>query len=159
MYNLTIQWDQYRVTKDSAPERIRVATAWIDSLEVLDAAGTALEMSDLRPVYQVDEQTVLPYPFTEVTGALALGLQFEVYHLVFDRDGESRYTVTYEIIPARGRRSSSVTSSSRGTSRTALENIELDLSDWTDTVQIVVTVVDDVSGMRVSRSIDFTLIR
>ena len=159
MYHLTIQWDQYRVTKDRAPERIQVATAWIDSLEVLDATGTVLEMSDLKPVFQLDDQALLPYPFAEVTGAVALGLQFEVYHLVFDRDGETRYTVTYEIIPARGRRSSSVTSSSRGTSRTAFENIELDLSDWTDSVQIVVTIIDDVSGMRVSRSIDFTLIR
>ena len=156
-YHLAFQWDQYRVTPNGR-ERIRAEARWIDSLQALDATGMALEMSDLKPVHHVSEETAWPYPYAEVAGDTELGLYFEVYHLSLDPSGETRYTITYEITPRDGRRASSVTSSYRGESRTAREDISLDLSGWSGEVQVEVIVVDDVSGVSVSRAVEFTLI-
>ena len=157
--HVSLQWDQYRIAEDGVRSRIQAATVWIDSLQALDGSGFALEMSDLKPVSRMGGAAMSPYPYMEVAPDMELGLYFEVYHLIYDRSGETRYTITYEITSSRGRRASSVTSSYRGSSRTAREDITLDLSEQAGNIRVKVTVQDDVSGASVDRAMDFTLIR
>ena len=158
-YHLALQWDQYGFNADGERHRLQVATEWIDSLHALDFSGVALEMSDLKPVVGSVAGPSRPYPFVDVVHELVLGIYFEVYHLTYNADDETQYTITYEIKPRSGRKTTSVTSSHQGRSRKTQEEIILDFSGWTGPVRVTVTVEDDVTGAQVSRGLDFNLIR
>ncbi len=146
---------------DSPP--VRVAVVRMDSIVVLKSDGDELEMSDLKPVLitsMVEGALRSPYPHDALWDGLPIGLYFEVYHLVFDADDQTRYSVQYRISDALGRRSpTSVAYTSTGTGRMAKEEIMLDLSSWGTTGPVVVTVsvTDEVTGHRTERSLLFSI--
>ncbi|MFQ5570502.1 MAG: GWxTD domain-containing protein [Rhodothermales bacterium] len=183
-YHLAMQWDQHLT--DEVPRRdeeitlgphMKVATYQADSLTALVAEAGVLEMSDLRLEFvpkQAEEAgsfETMPYPFTTTSPDVALGLYFEAYHLSFGEDDRTHYEVEYGIERAGdgggllrflGRRPderTTVRTPYVGTSRTARENILLDLSEWEGDgdLRITVRITDQTTGQQVERSLQFTM--
>ena len=182
MYHLALQWDQHRALASETGglqvgPQVKIATYHADSLRALNADEGVLEISDLKPVF-VDDLAVLydgapgePYPHPQIWPELPLGLYFEVYHLTFDDDDQTHYTITYEIagIGARGllrflgrgdQERTAVETPYTGQSRTAREYVVLDLSEWegVGVLEVRLHVADDVTGRRVARSLLFELV-
>jgi len=186
LYHVDLQWDQYLTQgrrADGSPikgPRLKVATLQKDSLRALTGDERLLEMSDVRPMVLPEgssgliEQEAIPYPFEEVTPETALTLYFEAYHLPFGADDKTEYTVEYRVqrktergglvrlFRGEDERSTTVSTTNQGTSRTAKEYILLDLAEWdvgTDTtLTVTVRVIDEESGQSVERDIDFRLV-
>ncbi len=162
--HLAMQWDLHEATigadgKVSVGQRIGIATAFRDSIEALRSG--ILEMSDLKPVVVrgTDDAEGDPYPFAALWPTLALGLNFEIYGLTLDRDGETRYTIRYGLEGERNPVTAEFTSSGERT--TTQEGVLLDTRDWTGVgpVTVRVTVIDDVAGRSVTRSLPFVMVR
>ena len=179
-YHLALQWDQYAVGSDSTAAFVRRGAVRADSLQPLHAAANRLTLSDLVPLRAGqladmsavrDEAgfTVPPYPYDHITPDTQFTLYLEVYHLAFDADDRTRYTVAYRI-ERQGRRDGirgwlgateeEVTTQSvtyQGTTRTAEEYIALDLSPYAEAshLRITVRVTDEVAGHHVERTIRF----
>ncbi|MFB6273826.1 MAG: hypothetical protein ABEL51_13110, partial [Salinibacter sp.] len=147
----------------------------------LRAEGPQIEMSDVK-VWTVSDTASLapttlteqasPYPFRTLAPNTPVLLSFEVYHLAYNADDRTRYTVTYE---ARGQtkrgwtklfrgtdtQRTSTEMTTTGTDRRTRETIRLDLSqiqrDEPQNVRVTVRVTDEVSGTSVSRSLDFVM--
>ena len=182
VYNLALQWDQHRALASEAGglqvgPRVKIATYHADSLQALNPDEGVLEISDLKPVFVNDLAAFYdgapgePYPHQQIWPDLPLGLYFEVYHLTFDDDDQTHYTITYEIagIGAGGllrflgrgdRERTAVETPYTGQSRTAREYIVLDLSEWdgTGALEVRLQVTDDVTGSQVARSLLFELV-
>jgi len=180
LYHLGLQWDQYLLESEEGDigPKIKVAAAQEDSLRPLEQDESVLEMSDLRPVvFPEDNYTpegAVPYPFRDVPPDAALGFYFEIYHLSFNADDRTEYTVEYEVegreergviagalLGEDGQRTAAETSF-EGRSRAAEEYILLDLSNWegeedTD-LSVTVRVEDKTSGKEVERSMEFELV-
>jgi GWxTD domain-containing protein len=180
LYHLGLQWDQYLLESEEGDigPKIKVAAAQEDSLRPLEQDESVLEMSDLRPVvFPEDSYTpegAVPYPFRDVPPDAALGFYFEIYHLSFNADDRTEYTVEYEVegreergviagalLGEDGQRTAAETSF-EGRSRAAEEYILLDLSNWegeedTD-LSVTVRVEDKTSGKEVERSMEFELV-
>ena len=171
-YHVALQWDLHRVVRDSLGQaalgkRLRVGARYVDSLTPLNGSGTALEMSDLKPVMiwsaveMVGESE--PYPYRQVGADVPLGLYFEIYNLRYDEDDYTRYGVTYRIARRAGGDSeqapTSVTSIHVGTRAMQNQEVLLDLTDWqrAGPVTVHVTVYDQTAQRGVTRSIDFEL--
>jgi GWxTD domain-containing protein len=182
-YHLGLQWEQY--TADLSGERValdeqlRVATQRIDTLSALSAAPDRLEMSDLRPMLPNDDflasgasaDAATPYPFNRIATDASLVLYFELYHLGFNSDDQTRYTVEYDVMRQaergriarlfRGDKEDRTTASTtyEGDSRRAQEQILIDLSEWPEdesgTLTVTVRIMDEVTGQQVERAIDF----
>ncbi len=166
LYHLAVQWDLYRLTaRRVRGERIAAGARHVDSLSALDAAGTALEMSDLKPVMMWSAVELVgesvPYPFMQVASDMPLGLYFELYHLTYDRDDYTRYSVTYRIAgqgpDGAGRSPTSVTASYTGTAMRDQQEVLLDLTEWAGPVTVTVAARDLTTGHTARRSIDFEL--
>ncbi|MBO6575394.1 MAG: GWxTD domain-containing protein [Rhodothermales bacterium] len=176
LFNVAMQWDQYAMgaSRTRKGPRIRVATAQLDSLPPLNADPGVLEMSDLLPMTALlasspADFVPTPYPFGTLTRELQLALSFEVYHLAFGADDQTRYTVSFDVarndsrggfLSLRGRdQGTSSSFQSTGTSRKANEMILIDLQSWEGSgeLDITVTVTDDVSGQAITRDITFEL--
>jgi hypothetical protein len=186
LYHLDVQWDQFLThtrSDDAAPRlgpRLKVATLQRDSLRALSSDERILEMSDVRPMILPNKSTgsvedaALPYPFEDVTANTPLMLYFEAYHLPFGANDRTRYTVEYRVqrrtergdlmrlFRGEDERSTTVSTTNEGTSRTAREYIMLDLADWdvgTDTnLTVTVRVIDEHSGQRTERDVNFRLV-
>jgi len=95
-------------------------------------------------------------------------LYFEVYHLTYDADDQTRYTVEYEMtrrtdggLLRKGNEDRiSAATEYAGDSRTARETILLDLSelDAAGELDVTVRVTDEVTGRQVERTLPFTLV-
>lgn len=181
LYHLSLQWDQYLVDPDqqSVGPKIKVATERRDSLRTLSSDPDVLEMSDPRPVVVPEgkaplEKNTVPYPFEQVATNTPIALYFEVYHLARDSDNRTEYTVEYTVqgranrgaiarLFAGGDKQETVVSSTfRGSSRTAEELIRLDVGDWDleteTTANVTVRVTDELSGAEVSRTLQYQLV-
>lgn len=179
LFHLRMQWDQHLPATNpetGAPMAgtfLRVGVQEIDSLRALRADPAALEMSDLKPMYLADLASLdidAPdgggnpvYPFTTVSPETELGLGFEVYHLAYGDGDQAQYTVEYEVLRDRGRRSPeriSAQTAYTSTSRNTQEYIALDLSDYDEggPLDIIVRITDDVTGQQVERRIRFALV-
>lgn len=182
-YHLALQWEQYTADvqgdRVALNEQLRVATQRVDTLSALSAAPDQLEMSDLRPMLPNDDflasgastEAATPYPFTEIAADASLVLYFELYHLGFGSDDQTRYTVEYDVKREakrsriarlfRGNKEDRTTASTtyEGEGRRAQEHILIDLSEWPDdesgTLTVTVRVIDEVTGQQVERAIDF----
>ena len=173
---LAVQWDVFVLPgAEESPRHSKVATAVarLDSLATLVSDRRILEMSDLKPIL-VDPLGSLDgpvFPGGVLTPDLALGLEFEIYHLTFGADDRTRYTITYELereeaLSFRTRalqvpESRTITASTRYEGQTSKDEqtISLDLSEW-DTpgrLRVLVRVRDEVSGQEVERSLAFDL--
>lgn len=190
LYHLGLQWGQYRrwPTDSTAggtglgPKR-RMATARADSMQPLRARGPGVEMSDVKvlsppdsvspaaPLAELKEQAA-PYPFRTLTTERPLLLNFEVYHLTYDADDRTRYTISYEaegrtqrgwkeIFLGEDTQRTSTEMTVEGTERMTDETILLDLSqieqDDPQNVRVTVHVTDEVTGTTVSRDLQFEL--
>ncbi|MEZ4700709.1 MAG: GWxTD domain-containing protein [Rhodothermales bacterium] len=171
-YHLAVQWDLLAayVGRGETPletgPRVKTNVLRIDSLTALSADPRRLEMSDIKPLLALDPagEPAL-FPGAQLAPEAPLVLYFEVYHLAYDGDDRTRYTVAYEVVQQpgglfrrRGERTA-FSASFAGEERTAREQLALDLSDWRGrgTVDIVVRVTDDVTGQSVSRSLSYEL--
>ena len=179
-YHLSVQWGQYHLLENSengevtAGEEFKLGVQRISGLNALSNDESRLEMSDLKPVYLDDDGGIFfveagdengpaAYPFMTITAETNLGLYFEVYHLAFGDDDQAHFTVEYEVIrDATQRNERKLTSASTpytSDKRTAKEYIALDLSEYGDrgSVDIRLTITDDVTGRQAERTISFNL--
>jgi GWxTD domain-containing protein len=173
---LAVQWDVTALALEGETLRHRkvgLAIARLDSLQPLTSDRRVLEMSDLKPMLVSGPSEIEGpvFPGSVLTPDVQLGLQFEVYHLTFGPDDQTRYRITYEmqrnVDPAFRSRaqeatdSRTITASSLyegGTSREQ-EVVLLDLSEWDSpgALSILVRVRDENSGQEVVRGVDFDL--
>jgi hypothetical protein len=187
-YHLGLQWGQHQLwPTDSTSSRDlrmgpkrRMATARADSMQPLRTEGAQVEMSDVKVLAAADTslapamsaQTAQPYPFRSLSPGTPLLLSFEIYHLAYDADDRTRYTISYEaegettrgwteLFRGTDTQRTTTEMTMEGTSRRTDEIIRLDLSqierDEPQDVRVTVRVTDDVTGATVSRSIDFVL--
>ena len=162
------------------PERLlKTGTVRADSLESLRSDPSQLEMSDLKPVFwETQEAMALEeapvYPFDTMPIAAPLVLAFEIYHLTFDGEDRTRYTVEYEVKRRTERGwfsglfrgddedQTAVASTVRGYERRTEEYITLDPENWVDEdherIRVTVRVTDEVSRQTRERTIAFDLI-
>ncbi|WP_456425501.1 carboxypeptidase-like regulatory domain-containing protein [Rhodocaloribacter sp.] len=178
-YHLAMQWDEYLAEGAgddvSRGAYLRTGVQRYDNLEPLNPDPFTLEMSDLKPVYIEEEGSIVrllnaddpsasvPFPFTTLRPDMALGLEFEVYHLAFGSDDRVHYTVEYEVVidpERRGEKRTSAHTAYTGASTTAKEFIGVDLRSIDEgPLRITVRVIDEVNRRTVERSLDFTLER
>lgn len=180
-YHLSMQWSQHRYSTDTASgevephEELKLGMQHLKNLGALSSENGVLEMSDLKPVYLGEDNSyflaetdgngpAIPpaYPFLTITQDTQLGLYFELYELAFGPDDKTHFTVSYQIErDARRTRKKQTSASSSYTTETrvAKEYIALDLGEFGDrgTLNIRVTVTDDVTKQSVSREISFNL--
>ena len=187
-YHLGLQWGQHQLwPTDSTSSRDlrmgpkrRMATARADSMRPLRARGTQVEMSDVKVLAAADTalapatsaQKAQPYPFRNLSPDTPLLLSFEIYHLAYDTNDRTRYTVSYEaegetkrgwteLFRGTDTQRTTTEMTMEGTSRRTDEIIRLDLSqierDAPQDVRVTVRVTDDVTGTTISRSLDFVL--
>ncbi len=166
--NLVLQWEQFWSTTDSTGQRIPsvtlgIGTLPIDSVQVLDASGHSLEMSDIRPMVlpaSGNLQGAVPYVADTLSAATKLALYFEVYHLTYGNDDKTRYTLEYRIA-APGETPITASTTYEGEARVVREQLALDVSTWSKAGPITITlrVKDEVAGALASRTIPFTFRR
>lgn len=182
-YHLAIQWDRYGVASGSETTQLGRRTGRqivrIDSLRPLSTDSRRLEMSDLRPMVPSGQQftaatpteEATPYPFSSLTVDTPLLLYFEVYHLAYAAQDQTRYEVAYEVQRTtedtgvlglfggpdveRTETSSTYTGSRRRASEAILLDWDGASSDAAQSVTITVHVTDETSGQTVDRSINF----
>lgn len=180
LYHLGLQWNQHLIdtSRESIGPRIRVATELRDSLRALSSDASRLEMSDLKPVYHPEDEppggeSTIPYPFEDITADTPVTLYFEVYNLAFGADDRTEYTVEYsikgkanrgellELFVGDDKQETIVSSTYEGPQRSTEEYVRLGVGEWdleTETTATVsVTVIDEVAGQRVDRSLQFQL--
>jgi len=78
---------------------MRIGTVRADSLRPLDPSGERLEMSDVRRMISRSEnpEGAVAFPFSTFSPETPLVLYFEVYHLTYGADDQTKYTVAYDI--------------------------------------------------------------
>lgn len=185
IYHLGLQWEQYAADLSGGriqlDDQLRVATRRIDTLTALNASPGQLEMSDLKPLlpngsYETAGMSIeeaSPYPFSRIGPEASLLLYFELYHLGYNSDDRTRYTVEYDVMrrTERGRLTSlfrsdkeertTASTTYEGDSRTAKEQILIDLSDWENekpgALTVTVRITDEVTGQQIERAIDFEI--
>lgn len=187
VYHLALQWEQYTTEGDGDNARLgkqqRVATHHVDTLTALNADGRELEMSDLRPMLPNDasapqeatSETAALYPFDIIDPEAPLLLYFELYHLGFDGDDRTQYTVEYDVHRRTDRHSplgrlfrgddeqrTAGSTTYEGDSRTSQEEILIDLSDWDNErvgeIVVTVRVTDETTDHQVERAISFDVV-
>ena len=185
LYHIAIQWDQFVALLDETgtPREIgphvKANVYRQDSLQSLISDGVTLEMSDLKPMVipamtSQDEltrelfATAIPYPSTRIKRDTPIILYFELYHLAFNNEDLTRYSIEYTIEQTpggglrlgRGRQAgTSFKSTQEGSTRTSAEQLVIDLSEWRGRgeIDITVTVTDEITRQQVSRSLSYTL--
>jgi len=182
VFHLALQWDQYAgVTgKRSADgELLCRHVERLDSLEALHADPDRLEMSDLKLLTVPQDATIpseeaVPYPFRRLEAGQPLALFFEIYHLVYNEDDRTRYTVSYQIerrqeqdglsglLGGDDREKTTTRTTNEGSSRRKKEYILLELGNLLDEkegrLNVTVRVTDETSGQTVTRSLSFEVI-
>lgn len=176
---VSVQWDVRPATLSETgginieDQVLSRQVAPIDTLTALSNTPGVLEMSDVMPVHanelaELDGERPTAYPFRTIGPEMPVALYFELYELAQENDGQTRYTVTYEIKirqPQRGitrwfrpdsRTNVSTEATYRGSQSKSREYLQLDLGsleiDDRAELSVIVRVLDDVSGQMVSRS-------
>lgn len=155
-----------------------------DSLQALSSDPQRLEVSDVLPASVASAEALIDLDadalreqvvaHDRVDASRPLALTFEVYHLTYDGDDRTRYTVAYET--SRSQRRSGVrgwfgateeentetATTYRGTARTERQVVVLELPSWEVSrptpVEVTVRVTDDVTGQTVARTLSFTAV-
>lgn len=171
--HIGMQWRQFDIegtlSEDATVgERMRVATVRSDSLRPLHASGERLEMSDVQsmvsPSGVIDD--AVAFPFASLNPDMPLVLHFEVYHLAYGENDQTRYTVAYDVerrAPKGWRRlfgsadieKTTTEMTYSGTERRTEEFISIDLSTLrqpkTQELRVTVRVTDTITGETVAR--------
>ncbi len=184
-YHVALQWDFYPLVGEGEATRLSTEAPFgtavfrADSLGALNADAARLEMSDLVPVLassvplqEPSLQEATPYPLRELPAGVDIGLYFQIYHLAFDAEDKTRYTVEYEVrrrekaglLKVFGRTRDAKTAGRagyEGAARRADEMIVLDLDDWDGEDELVVTVrvTDEVLQQTISRELSFAAVK
>ena len=177
-YHLALQWDArwaYREEGGVRPgPKLMIGSYRVDTLDALTSDPGRLEMSDLKPLRvaegaPLDAALTSPYPHAALTPETRLALYFEVYHLNFGANDQTRYTVAYEVtrqeekgglkglFGGKAEKRTSAETAYTGESRTARETIFLDLGTWerAGEIEVAVRVTDETTGQTVARSLAF----
>lgn len=189
-YHLALQWNQYpaSVTSEEGRRMMEIYERWkgrpwtyrVDSLQALSAADGRMEMSDLKPMTIPEAEATsvaerlrkaTPYPYTRIRPRTPLLLRFEVYQLAFGPEGNTHYTVEYDVHRRTERgglrslfqgdeeRRTSTATSYTGTSRAVQESILLDLDNLGNPaageLRITVRVTDENTGTTKERTLRF----
>lgn len=185
IYHIAVQWDQLVALLDETgtPREIgphvKANVYRQDSLQALISDGQTLEMSDLKPMIipeltpetDITEDiltTAIPYPSTRIKQDTPVILYFELYHLAYNTQDMTRYSIEYTIerksegglrLGRRQQTNTSFKSTQEGSERTTAEQLVIDLSEWggRGDIEIKVTVTDEVTQQQVSRSLLYTL--
>ncbi len=156
--------------------KLKVGTSRADSIEALQGDPTVLEMSDLRPVVwrdSLDSMGGAPvYPFRTLSASTQLGIRFDLYHLMTNSGGQTRYTIAYEVqrkmeqegvaglLGRQNEERTKVATTVEGERSRTSELIVLDPENWekkeeSQSIRVTVRVVDEQSEQSVKRSIEF----
>ncbi len=167
-YSLAVQWDAYWARPDEADStrrlgpKLKTGTLRIDSLRALSPDPDRLEMSDLKPLFVADTDAPIeaapPYPGAATLPKTPLALYFEVYHLAPADDGQTHYTIAYEVTYDERGEEVRTAASTRysGEGQTAREIIHLDLiPERMGPFRITVQVTDESTGRAVERTLSF----
>ncbi|NBC86014.1 MAG: GWxTD domain-containing protein [Bacteroidetes bacterium] len=180
---LAVQLDAYWTEMLKEANRVRPTAkvssgvVRVDSLASLTANPGRLEISDLLPrtwTEGVPITEAAAYPFQAITPSTNLAVEFDIYHLTYNENDQTDYTVEYRVRRSiersglgglfRGDSESEtvVETQTTSASRTSNEFVDLDLGDWkTDKPQdvtITVTVTDNVSRQTATRSLEFRML-
>ncbi len=183
-YHVGLQWNGHLLGEVPDAKALTMASAGpltsltrhrIDSLRTLDASGTTLEMSDLKPLRfddpTADPATAPPYPYATLGPDTPVAVYFELYHLTVPDGEQARYTVAYELVRREDRGlltrtftedlpERSVTTLSQESTQSQTD--ELILIDWQDTweagtVELTVRVTDEATGATKERTLRFDI--
>ncbi|NBB87191.1 MAG: hypothetical protein GVY12_13365 [Bacteroidetes bacterium] len=183
-YHVGLQWNGHLLGEVLDPDALTMESAGpltsltqhrIDSLRTLDASGTTLEMSDLKPLRfddpTADPASAPPYPYATLGPATPVAVYFELYYLTVPDGGKARYTVAYELVRRNDRGllartftedipDRSVTTLSQESTQPRTD--ELILIDWQDTweagtVELTVRVTDEATGVTKERTLQFEI--
>jgi GWxTD domain-containing protein len=185
-YHLSVEMQHFLAEAGADPSQTRIrrqvqaARTRIDSLKALPTDRERLVMSDLKPMISTSDASQAPlaeaHPFvgSRLPSETPLVLYFEVYHLAFGADDQTRYTVEYEVNGRSSQegiarllggdtetRQTATETTHQGTSRKAKRYIMIDLADWTrveeNDLRVTVRVTDEVTGQTVERSMQVQL--
>lgn len=177
-----LQVDMYLATIDEESQslrrqaKIRSGVQRFEDLAPLNDDPDVLEISDIAPVdvsgtVPIEEAPVIPYASMHANEPLAL--KFEIYHLTFDENERTTYTVEYSVerrtergwLPmlSRGNEATrtSVESTYEGYKKDVTEYVVIDLDEWRENnrqdLRVEVRVRDENSAQQVERHVAFTL--
>lgn len=181
-YHIAVQWDRRPVDGNNVGSVEERHVVRVDSLRPLHAEPSQFEMSDLRLMTlpggsgssdNAVFERAQPYPFSTAAWQTPLLLYFELYGLRQDNQGQSQYTVTYEVTRTVDRgffgrlfgdKRETVTSTTTeyaGQRSRTEEYIMLDLGEGGSkprSATITVRVTDDVTGRQAEREVDLELV-
>ena len=182
-YHVALEWLQFDANaSNNGTVRLgnhRTTTvARVDSLQPLRGDTQRLEVSDIQVRFLSDrsappaawEDASKPYPFRTIDASTPLVLYFEVYHLLFNSNDQTRYRITYQVetrtdagwseLPPGTTDRVGTEATYSGTSRRTREFIMLDLARFVadhEHLRIAVQVTDTVNGKTVQRSVNFQI--
>jgi GWxTD domain-containing protein len=176
-FHVRLQWD-HRVVGGADPGArpapvVKRQVVRLDSLRPLPTGDDRLVMSDILPALPPADglprpDDLRPYPFRSLGDRSSLALRFDVYNLTVDDDGQTHYSIAYEVryrrdggfLQADDQVQTETRSTVQGRRSTAREVIALDLGAIDGkggSMQVTVRVTDEISGTTVERSVDFTV--
>ena len=169
LYNVAAEWSQHWTIEADGGHlgegaMLKLATLQLDSLRALNGREGRLEMSDLKAVFPSSPE--IPYPFEKIEPSNPPDLYFELYHLNYGPDDQTRYTIEYEVTrPSDSARAEAGTSTaarttSTGGERVARERIGLDLETLrdADAIRITVRATDEIGAESIEKSIQFSIV-
>lgn len=184
-HRVSIEWIQNVLGESgSTGPLVHVTRTETEFQSALSSDPSKLEMSDLRFLSVPEGKPPVPkspdalrqrvIPFDQVRADRRLALNFELYHLLFNENDRTRYTVEYSVrheaeadgLPGLFGGTEAQTTSTEttyeGTSRRTDEHILLELGkvqpDSPTPVTVTVRVTDEMSGQTVERNVSFTLV-
>ncbi|MFQ5674500.1 MAG: GWxTD domain-containing protein [bacterium] len=154
----------------STPLIIGVGRKDLESPPPLSPAAEVLELSDL--LLGVDgptDQTARHTPFsvvpsTRILATDALKIYLEIYHLYFDGDGQTHYSIDFSVVRLKGEKrekneSISLSFNFDGTQRRAVEEFVIDISKLVPAYyELIALVTDEVSAQKKQRTQQFEII-
>ncbi len=179
-FGLTAAPDSYHVALHVLPEGTPLVGGQRFDLAVPDYGAGTLQMSDILPASDIRPAgtgrafarggwAVTPNPTGAFARAQPIGLFFEVYHLTFDAQDQTRYSIEYTLrspqrrgllgrLFGRSRTVLSVESPATGTEASPVEVGQLDVSSLDPgRYTLTITVTDQLTGRQASRSRDLIL--
>ena len=108
LFHVHLQWVQQSVDVRSGERevgpRVKESLVQFDSLRALNPDTSTLEMSDLRlmstfgsDAERLTLETAVPHPFPMLKSKRPLLLYFELYHLKYDENNRTNYSIEYEV--------------------------------------------------------------
>ena len=155
---------------DTSPQIIALGKTNVPSPRPLSASHDLLELSDLLIGVSSPsklESKSLPFPLvpsSRISATDLLKIYFEIYHLYFDEDGVTHYSIDFEVARLKGKKkkkkeSISLSFNFDAYQRISKEQFEMDLSKLTPGYyELSVQVTDKVSLQKRGRKARFEIV-